>query len=281
MGATRKVVKPAKQAWWSRFKGLGSLNTAWVSRRLVGGVVLSAFLLGGTASLVWFFAQPTTLPIKHVRIAGEMQFLSRDALYEALGDLASAGFFNVDVRGIKAAAEALPWVDRASVRRIWPDALRVEIEEQKPLALWMSGDKVAALVNVRGELFHPQDLEVAEKSQALQHGLAKFSGPKESSLAVARQSAQFNAVLAGVGLTVSALGLNERRAWELLTDNGIHLVLGREAGMDSLARFAAAYPQALAQKVADIALVDLRYTNGFAVQWKNKTQGVQRDAHKV
>lgn len=281
MGATRRPVKPAKGAWASRVKGLSEVSAAWINKRFVGGVVLFGSLLAMSAWLVWFFAQPTTLSIKQVRIGGEMRFLSQQSLYEALGDLTSGGFFNVDVRGIKEAAEALPWVDRASVRRVWPDTLRVEIVEQVPLATWTGPAGDRALVNVRGELFRPHELVDVEQAQALFADLAKFTGPKEAAPAVAKQFAQFNAVLAGLGLTVSAVSLSERRAWELETDNGIHLVLGRDTDMKGLKRFAAAYPQALVDKVADIALVDLRYTNGFAVRWKNNKEGAQVSARKV
>jgi len=37
-------------------------------------------------------------------------------------------------------------------------------------------------------------------------------------------------------------------------------------------RFARSYAQTLAARVAEIRQVDLRYANGFAVQWRNTIQ---------
>ena len=43
----------------------------------------------------------------------------------------------------------MPWVRHASVRRVWPNALAVTLEEYKPLGTWGSDQ----LVSVDGELF--------------------------------------------------------------------------------------------------------------------------------
>jgi cell division protein FtsQ len=279
MGARRKPAQTAKQSWFSRLGKLGEQGRARLNRRLVGGIMLLGFFTAVSASTVWFFSQPTTLPIQRVQIAGEFHYLTKEALYEALGDLTSGGFFNVDVRAIKQ-AEALPWVDRASVRRLWPDALQVAIVEQVPLAVWRDAGKLVALVNERGELFMPHELERKQKGQMSLDGLANFSGPKDSAAAVTKHFAQFNRQLAGLGLKVASVELSNRRAWELRLDNGIRLMLGRGGTEEGLTRFAMAYAQALSDKADQIAVVDLRYTNGFAVRWKNRkgdTQGLNKD----
>jgi cell division protein FtsQ len=280
MGARRKPAQTTKQSWFSRLGKLGEQGRMRLNHRLVGGVMLLGFFGTVSASIVWFFSQPTTLPIQRVQIAGEFHYLTKEALYEALGDLTSGGFFNVDVRAIKQAAEALPWVDRASVRRLWPDALQVKIDEQTPLAVWRESGKPVALVNERGELFRPHELEGKQKGQVLLDGLAAFSGPKDSALAVTKHFARFNRQLVGLGLKVTSVVLSNRRAWEVQLDNGIRLMLGRGGNGEGLTRFAMAYAQALSDKADQIAVVDLRYTNGFAVRWKNtkgNAQGLNRD----
>ena len=45
------------------------------------------------------------------------------------------------------------------------------------------------------------------------------------------------------------------------------LLLGREDVRQKAERFAASYPDALANRAAFLARVDMRYANGFAVRW--------------
>ena len=166
----------------------------------------------------------------------------------------------MDVHAVKLAAESVPWVDRASVRRVWPDTLVVEIEEQIPLAYWGSG--TATLLNTRGEPFHPA---------AVPAGLPRLGGPEGMEQVVAARYQTLSRQLAELNLAVVELQLSPRRAWALRLDNGLRLSLGREAGPEALARFVTVYPQVLARQVERMQGVDLRYTNGFSVRWKDET----------
>ena len=262
MGARRippKVIKAKKPArrmpQWSA--------PGWLNRRLLGALVL----FGGLGSLLgfggWRLAQPDTLPILAVQVKGEFRYLEKADVYAALSEPASGGFFNVDVRAVKRAAESLPWVDRASVRRVWPDSLRVTVKEQVPLARWRQGDGAVALVNVRGELFAPQAVTVASLDQ-----LPLFSAPDNAAEVVAVRYQHLASALAPLGLSVQELGFNQRRAWRLQLSNGLQLLLGRGGDEALLDRFVIAWPLALAAHVEAIERVDLRYTNGFAVRWK-------------
>ena len=75
-------------------------------------------------------------------------------------------------------------------------------------------------------------------------------------------------MLAPLGLNVTRLQLSERRAWRMTLNDGLELRLGRDGVERRLQRFVEVYPGVLKQQLARIAAVDLRYTNGFAVQWK-------------
>jgi cell division protein FtsQ len=253
MGARRRVAKPSTPRWQ---------RPAWLKPRLLGAGVLLSVLGTGLGLGGWSLAQPDTLPIRRVQVAGEFHYLDRHALDRALGGLASGGFFNVDVRAVKKAAESLPWVDRASVRRVWPDTLRLEISEQVPLARW--GE--AALLNVRGEMFKPATLP---------QDLPRFAGPKGAAVTVAEHYQWLATRLAPLGVKVAGLRLNERRAWEMSLDNGLHVLLGRAPQDEQLLRFVQAYPRLLAPRIAQVERVDLRYTNGFAVQWRPGAEPTQ------
>ena len=75
-------------------------------------------------------------------------------------------FFTVDLDTARTAFEQMPWVRHASVRRVWPNALAVTLEEFKPLGTWGSDQ----LVSVDGELFTANQGE-------LDDDLPAFDGP--------------------------------------------------------------------------------------------------------
>ncbi|WP_455218042.1 cell division protein FtsQ/DivIB [Kaarinaea lacus] len=230
---------------------------AWLGKRLVGAVILGSLLVSGMGFTAWFAAQPDTLPIKRVKVEGEFRYLAEQDVYQALGELTSGGFFNVDVRAVKQVAESLQWIDKASVRRIWPSTLQIDITEQVPLARW-GKDRV---INIRGEVFHPP-------AQGLSDTLPVFYGPDGTAEKVAKQYQLISGQLASVGLEIEELRLSERRAWDLRLRNGLKLVLGRPESKERLGRFIAAYPGVLKEKITRMQSIDLRYTNGFAVSWK-------------
>ncbi len=229
----------------------------WLTRRLLGGVLLFGGLGGLSGFAVWQLAQPDTLPIQQVKVKGEFRYLDKQDLYKAIGDLASAGFFNVDVRAVKQAAEAMPWVDSASVRRIWPDMLRIDIREQIPLARWQGG----GMVNRHGDV-------VSVVATGALDDLPVFNGPEGTAKILAKRYQLLSVPLAKMELTVMTLTLSERRAWQVSLDTGMHLLFGRAMLDTQLSRFANAYSSVPAEKLENIQSVDLRYTNGFAVRWK-------------
>lgn len=253
MGARRIITsKPVRK------KASKIPRPLWFGRRLVGSVVLLGVLGSLVGSSIWWLSQPDTLPIQRVQVEGEFRYLNREDLYAVVGDLASGGFFNIDVRAVKEAAESLPWVDTASVRRQWPDTLRIDIDEQQPLAHWGENQ----MLNARGEIFAPPMM-------GLSLPLPQLNGPADISRLVAARYELLSRELAAAGLSISKLHLSERRAWQVQLGNSIKLVLGRSVNDVQLRHFVAAYQQGLADQAAQMEVVDLRYSNGFAVRWKD------------
>ncbi|MEJ2508875.1 MAG: cell division protein FtsQ/DivIB [Gammaproteobacteria bacterium] len=224
------------------------------------------------AAVVWGGArlvEPTTLPIRKVRLAGSFAHVSPDRIRGLVAARVHGGFFGVDVAKVQKLVEGLPWVDHASVRRVWPDTLAIDIDEQRPLARWAAG----GLVNARGQVFRPDP-------KTYPSGLPVFDGPPDTAATLAERFRRVRERLAPLGLRVRSLSLDKRRAWRLGLANDIELVLGREDSLARLRRFAEVYPKVLAPRAGSIARVDLRYTNGFAVAWRqgsgNQTTGTHQ-----
>ena len=66
---------------------------------------------------------------------------------------------------------------------------------------------------------------------------------------------------------VRALRLDARGSWSLVLSDGAEVIVGRSDARPRLSRFARLLPQLTAQPRQLLRRADLRYTNGFALQW--------------
>ncbi len=199
---------------------------------------------------------PKTLPLQQVKLEASFEKISKEQLHEIVSGQINGGFFSLDVAAVTDAVSALPWVDTVEVRRVWPDSLHVMVKEQVALARWRD----QALVNVRGELFSP-----AVKS--FPAAMVELDGPDNSVVNMAHQFSVFNQALEQAGLNMKRVVLSQRRAWMLELSDGVMVVLGRSDIEKRMQRFIRFYSPLLAS-AENVRRVDMRYTNGFAVQWR-------------
>lgn len=82
--------------------------------------------------------RPDTFPVRRVSLEGEFRHVSRDLLGEAVAEAAHGNFYTLDLEAVRRAAEAIPWVHRATVRRRWPDGVEIAIREHELVARWNS-----------------------------------------------------------------------------------------------------------------------------------------------
>ena len=122
-------------------------------------------------------------------------------------------------------------------------------------------------------MLNPAGDRFAPKGKVDERGLPLLAGPEGSEHTLAERYVQFEPMVQSVGVGIRRLSMDERRAWSAVLTNGMELVLGRDAQQQRLARFVAVYPKVLAPRIQQIAAVDLRYTNGFAVRWRGKPGG--------
>jgi cell division protein FtsQ len=126
------------------------------------------------------------------------------------------------------------------------------------VARWNSTD----LVNSHGDVFYGNSRFVPPE-------LPQLAGPPgtESDVVARYLAVQGRIVESGVRLT--ALRLDARGAWELELDDGVSVRFGRRQVDERFERFLTVALRVVCQRAADIAYVDMRYTNGFAVGWRS------------
>ena len=87
--------------------------------------------------------------INEISLAGHRHTLDQD-VFRALG-AAGATLLSFDVEAARQRIEALSWIESATLVRVFPDKLRVEIRERTPAAVWLDGERTA-LVDDRGRV---------------------------------------------------------------------------------------------------------------------------------
>ena len=100
------------------------------------------------------YAVKQIVPIKHVKVGGEFQHLSKNEIEAALEPLVDVGFFDADIQMIHNTLAQMIWVENATVNRVWSDTLSIKIKEKHPVVRW--GNE--ALLNNRGEIIKPTDI---------------------------------------------------------------------------------------------------------------------------
>jgi cell division protein FtsQ len=170
----------------------------------------------------------------------------------------SGGFLSVDIDKVQRALEALPWVDRARVQRVWPAGVRVSVSEQVAAARW--GE--SGLLNTRGELF-------VNDVRQMPAELPLLDGPLGTEQQVARLYLEFQTRLLPLGMRIGGVTLDPRGAWRVQLTNGVELRLGREQPEQRMERFLRAAAPIVSARAGELAYVDLRYSNGFALGWRN------------
>lgn len=240
-----------------------SAPSPWLARgRSLATPLLLFLLLVGL--LGWGLQQlrdPQVMPVRVVGVDGEIHHLDRAQLEAAVAEAVDGSFFGVDLDQVRRKVEHLPWIESASVRRVWPDTLRVRVVEQVPLAYWGSD----GLVSQRGEVFRPEQLPKLD-------GLAVLEGEDARAARITREYLSMRTLLETAGLGLKHVWVDARQAWRLQTDEGVTLNLGRREVMPRLTRFVQLYPYLKAQTGSLPEAVDLRYTNGFTVRWRKEPE---------
>lgn len=228
-------------------------------------VLLILASLAAAVLLIGALRNVEILPIKRIFIEGELLQLDKSDLQKRVIGEVGGGFFGVDVDAVRDSLIAIPWIEEASVRRVWPDALKVVVDEQTPAARWND----AGLLNTRGDYFAPQ-------RSLPPLNLPRLEGPEEERVAVLEK---FDLLTRSYGLDVSHLRLTGRRSWSLELHGGLRVVIGRVAFEERVARLIEVVLPHLGESLAGVEEIDMRYPNGFAVRWRERqepTNGGQR-----
>jgi cell division protein FtsQ len=201
-------------------------------------------------------------PINTVRLESPLHRVTEQEVRMLLARYTESGFLGVDVKDLRDELELNPWVDSATVRRVWPDALVIMIDEHRPIARW--GDH--SLLNERGEVFSPT-------MRGSEVDLPALSGPDGSQTLVLAMFEHFNAMLSATEMALHTISVDARGSWSAVVADGPALRIGREDLDERVTRFVRLVNGGLAEQLANAERIDLRYSNGISVSNKTDATG--------
>ena len=235
--------------------GAVSAGRTWFARRfewLILAASLSAVLIAAVVSRPdW--GGLVSAKVGLVRLEGDYRHVDRFQVERIFGRLYERRLLAVNLREVERAFEEIPWVRHATVRRIWPATLQVELEEYEPVAYWGR----EALMSADGEIFTPP--------LSKRHELPLFEAPPGRERDVLALYRQIAPELDAAGARIAALHEDERRTLRLQLAGGPQLTLGRANLRDRVRRFGHAYRAGMDAFAGDVC-IDLRYPDGFATR---------------
>lgn len=259
--AERRRVRGASPRRTEQRKRSGPSLTARLGQAMPW-VMASVLLCVLVAGMIWLPRVLDQRPIETVKVEGVQDVRRQQEVQVALsGTVSEHNFFTLSLGAVHSDVKALEWVDDVAVRRQWPDTLVVHIEERVPVVVW-NGD---TLVSASGETFdalHKYNVD----------GLPRLSGPRDRLRDVMGYYHSMSKVLAGQGLRIRTLDVDARLTARLTLDDGMSVVVDRENYARKLRAFVRMHESELARDSRRPVRVDLRYTDGMAVQWGSATQ---------
>jgi cell division protein FtsQ len=228
------------------------------------GLAFVAGLLLVAVAVIWLSRQPL-FAIRAIAVDGDVTRNSVSTIRANAAPRLAGNFLTMDLGAVRRAFESVPWVRHAVVRRVWPNRLRVQLEEHRAVALWGGEAGSERLVNSFGEVFEANLGDVEDDD------LPKLAGPDGSSAQVLAMLGRIDAVVAPLGTRVDALVLSSRGSWRATLDNRAVVELGRGSDDDVVARstrFVATLGQVTGRFQRPLEYADLRHQDGYAVRLK-------------
>lgn len=192
--------------------------------------------------------------LEDVHISGNRETSDIDILGQ-LGLSGTTSTIAVDVHQARSALKALPWVEDATVAKVYPTGLAITLVERQPAAIWQHGDDLT-LIDAAGK-------PIAPLTGSRHAGLPLYVG-----LGADEKAGELEAELLfhpEIRNRVKAAIRVGARRWDLRLDNGVTIKLpeGKVSGaLDRLAEFDRG--RGVADR--DIVAIDLRLDDRVTLQ---------------
>jgi cell division protein FtsQ len=207
--------------------------------------------------------------ITEVALSGERE-VSREEILALAGITDHSSLLFLDARQARARLLTNPWIAEATVLKLYPNRVRIEVKERQAFALWQRDGKVA-LVALDGTVLEP----------AVPAGFTKL--PLVVGEGAQHAAPEFLALLArypSIAHEVKASVLVAERRWSLFLKDGVEVLLPEAEPARALQRLVDLdrSKQLLAR---DITAVDMRLGDRVVVRLSDAAAAARAEALKA
>ncbi|MEN3792080.1 cell division protein FtsQ/DivIB [Fulvimarina sp. MAC3] len=112
----------------------------FIAGGLVAGSITYGIVLGGhTTAVIDGIAMPLGFSIETIEVSGNTETSEIDIL-QALWGTGAQTLLSLDPALAQESIEAMPWIERASVSKYYPNRIGIDLIEHRPYAVWQSGE---------------------------------------------------------------------------------------------------------------------------------------------
>ena len=232
---------------------------------MTASVLFLAFALLVLGALAGWAVRHPAWAVRGITVTGDVSHHNAATLRANVAPLLQGTFFTMDMGAARHAFESLPWVRQATVRREFPNRLKVVLEEHKAVAYW-GPESASTLVNHLGEVFEANVGEVDEDD------LPRLFGPDGQATRVLAMYQSLAPRFEILDMPLVQLDLTGHGGWRARSDNGAVIELGGGTSEEVLARtqqFFGTLTQVTSRygrKPDALETADLRHPDGYAIR---------------
>lgn len=198
------------------------------------------------------------------------------AQYETLNKVMekkeAGSFFTAILPELKDSAMQQDWISQVDIERKWGEGIVITALPREAIARFGSEH----LIDSQGKVYKP-----VSESELSQPGLIMLQGDADQSTLIMQQMQQVNQWFAPLEMQVEDLVLTPRMTWAIKFNNGMRIIVDNEHTSQKLMNLSQLLQNQLADKKENIAAADLRYKNGFVIDWKAKVEETTSTASVV
>jgi len=214
-------------------------------------LLMAALMSGAIQSDRW--------KINSLELNAGFKRVSAEQIRVAIAASKERSFFKIDIEHIKQALKQIPWVKRVDVKKKWPNTLIVNLVEHEAFAIWNQNQ----LLNYSGDIFSVESTENLS--------LPQIQGSDNQAKEILQKFSRFKELIATTGFDIKKAIVSPRGSWSIELNNGIQINLGSQQKDSRIIRLKDTWISLLKKNNDLPQYIDLRYTNGYAVKWKQQT----------
>ena len=228
--------------------------------------LLPSFLLILLTGILYFYNNNNNnkiyFKIKTITIDSKIINADKKYIFEyAEKYLDKKSFFNFNINILKKELEKIEWIKSVNVRRVYPNEVKLSIEEHRPVAIWNNIN----YLNDSGKMFFVNKIS---------KDLPRLNSNYNRSDVLFEYFSLFSTNLLKNKINAKIVEINENdiKSLSILLSSDISVKFGSKDVRNKIIMFFKIYKALNARlntsDLKKIRYIDMRYSNGFSIGWK-------------